>query len=127
MNLKVFRRGQKYVLFQSMLPKHMSRNFTDMLLNLYLHFFFSSLSIGADMNATLNPGLDRSLRGNQHSENLASTAFQGWVLHFSLIDLFCIRNPSSRQYTFIQIDLKLILEETIYWCHLTFFFFFAVS
>lgn len=40
---------------------------------------------GTDMNATLNPTLDRSSPRDQHSRKLATVAFQGLLSDFSLI------------------------------------------
>lgn len=58
-----------------------------------------SIIIGADMNAVLDPLLDRSGVPPQHT--LPSTvAFQGLVDDFTLTDLFRAVNPSSRQYSF---------------------------
>lgn len=54
---------------------------------------------GADMNAVLDPLLDRSSAPSQHIPP-STVAFQGLVDDFNLTDLFRAVNPSSRQYSF---------------------------
>ncbi len=55
--------------------------------------------IGADMNAILDPVLDRSSIPPQNTHP-STVAFQGLINDFSLTDLFRAINPSVRQYSF---------------------------
>ena len=91
-------------------PNLFDSDFYNYMTELLSNMHDCAVIIGADMNATLNPDLDRSHKGDQHSQNKSSAAFQGLVSDFSLIDLFRVSNPSARQYTFFPIDTKPTLE-----------------
>lgn len=52
------------------------------------------------MNATLNPILDSSCPRDQHSQKLATEAFQGLLSDFSLTVLYRSLHPTSREYSF---------------------------
>ena len=58
-----------------------------------------SVIIGVDMNAVLDPLLDRSSTLSQHIPP-STAAFKGLVDVFSLTDLFRAVNPTLRQYSF---------------------------
>lgn len=68
-----------------------------------------SLILGADMNATFNPVLDRSSCLSQHSQNASSTTLNKFIVDLSLTETFCAINPSVTQHSFYSHRLTLIL------------------
>ena len=99
--VKAFIAGHKICLLSIYAPNQFEPEFykyvIELLTELQNNF---AVIIGADMNATLNPVLDRSSQIHQHLHNLTTTAFQGLVSDFSLIDLYRKINSSYRKYSF---------------------------
>ena len=81
-------------------PYQFDSAFFNTINNLLVRLEGFSVVIGADMNAVLDPTLDRSVDSTQHSHNRSTSAFQGLMSDFSLTDLYRAINPTSRQYSF---------------------------
>uniref|UniRef100_A0A3Q1FVW2 exodeoxyribonuclease III n=1 Tax=Acanthochromis polyacanthus TaxID=80966 RepID=A0A3Q1FVW2_9TELE len=61
-----------------------------------------AIIMGADMNAVIDPVLDRSGPACHcsHSQSSLSTSLSKFISDFSLIDVFRVINPTVRQYSF---------------------------
>ena len=56
---------------------------------------------GGDINFLMNIGLDRSGGNPRHNEDVAR-AVQNFINTFDLVDIWWVRNPHLRQYTWRQ-------------------------
>lgn len=91
--------GRKVTFLCIYAPSQYSSDFFETLSKSLCDLQEFSVIIGADMNAVLDPLLDRSSTPPQHTHP-STVAFQGLISDFSLTDLFRAINPSSRQYSF---------------------------
>lgn len=103
--------GQKIAFLCVYSTNYFSPEFFDSVSKTLYDLQVFSVIIGDDMNAVLDPLLDRSGVPPQHTPP-STVAFQGLVDDFTLTDLFRAVNPSSRQYTvaFTHVDTEPIQE-----------------
>lgn len=91
-------------------PTIFETNFFPHVTNNLLSLIDYSLIIGGDMNAVIDPVLDRSSSCSQVQLN-SSAGLNDFVKTLNLVDVWRSGNPSNRNYTFFfRHDISLFLE-----------------
>ena len=81
-------------------PNTYENDFFTRLNNILAELSDFELVIGSDMNAILDPKLDKS--SNSHSNPQTTKALKNLLSDFNLMDVWRLHNPTSKEYTFFS-------------------------
>lgn len=92
--------GHNFAFISIYAPSQFDPNFFPALTKTLLQIQDCFLILGANMNAVVDVSLDRSCSHNLPTQSLSSADLCKFISDLSLIDVYRILHPSTRQYTF---------------------------
>lgn len=92
--------GRKFAFISVYAPSQYESDFFPNLVSVLAQLQDFSLIVGADMNACINLALDKSVQKSTFSQLSASKDINNVLTSLSLVDIYRIINPTSKQFTF---------------------------
>lgn len=96
--IKTIIAGRKLAFMSVYAPNQFDPTFFTPLSEIMSEMYDFAIIMGADMNAVVNPALDRSSPAGHCSHSQSSISAS--LSKFSLIDVFCAINPTAKLYSF---------------------------
>lgn len=98
--IKTIISGHKFAFISVYAPSQYEPDFFPKLTSVLAQLHDFSLILGSDMNACIDLALDKSAQHSSSTQIRASRDMMDTLLALSLVDLYRILNPTSKQYTF---------------------------
>lgn len=98
--IKTIISGHKFAFISVYAPSQYEPDFFPKLTSVLAQLHDFSLILGSDMNACIDLALDKSAQHSSPTQIRASRDMIDTLLALSLVDLYRILNPTSKQYTF---------------------------